>query len=131
MHRLLFSVCAVAVMFYTSALAQTCNPVVTSDRTGLSGTTPGRAWDGNNANYFQSIYNDWQYLQVDFNCTGQSSSLRRYMTKNGSTAGARADQGEAVSYSLDGVNWVNVTVASTTGWQGYTPYSPIAWKRVP
>ena len=47
------------------------------------------------------------------------------------TLGARADQGEAVSYSLDGVNWVNVTVASTTGWQGYMPYSPIAWKRVP
>ena len=60
MHRLLFSICAVAVMFDTSALAQTYNPVVTSDRTGFSGTTPGRAWDGNNANYFHSSYNDWQ-----------------------------------------------------------------------
>ena len=132
MNRLLQIICVLAVVLPVRAAAQSCNPVITSDRTGLAGTTAGQAWDGNNVSFFRSSFDNWQYLQVDFTCVGQLSSIRRYMTRDGvSVVGARASQGEAVSYSMDGVTWINVAGAATTGWGGYVQYSPTAWHTVP
>ena len=110
----------------------TCNPVISGDQSGEGGTTHAMAYDGNLATFFNSSYNDWQYIQVDFNCVDNFSGLRRYMTLDGSdTFGLRGPlAGEGASYSLDGVNWTNLTSSTTNGWEGYFNYWPHAWGAV-
>ena len=114
-----------------TAATPTCRRVVTGSHTGLNGTTPAMAADGSTATSFQSSYNNWQYVQIDFSCVGDLSGLRRYMSKGGATGGSRAMQGEGMSYSLDGVTWIDVKRADTTGWESYVGYATTAWHSVP
>ena len=109
-------------------------PLVTGDRVGLNGTTHAVAFDGSTNTFFRSSYNDWQYLQVDFGELGRFSGLRRYMTSNGTNvAGRRTTQGETAQYSMDGVNWVELTATNARGWEGYINYGARlhAWRDVP
>ena len=110
--------------------AVTCSLAITADRTGLSGTTPAMAFDGSTATSFRSSYDNWQYLQLDYGCAGVLGGVRRYMSRNASTAGTRGAQGEGVQYSLDGVTWTSLTAQTTTGWQGYVAYTTGAWHSV-
>jgi len=52
------------------------------------------------------------------------------MTRDGvSTVGSRA-QDEGFSYSLDGVRWIKVTSATSTGWQNFATSRPDTWRGV-
>lgn len=107
---------------------------MTGDRAGESGTSHKMAYDGNLRTFFNSTYSDWQYIQIDFNCAGAFSGLRRYMSRaTGDISGARGAQGETVSYSLDGTTWTDFTSNTTTGWQNYVNYgaNKRAWHTVP
>lgn len=113
-----------------------CDPVVTSSHLGLYGTTPSMAFDGQHTTSFKSSYENWQYIQVDFGCTGTLSSIRRDMTRNGwSEVGTRGQytpkQGEGASYSLDGVTWIRFTRYNATGWEAYVNYAAHAWHTLP
>ena len=114
-----------------AAIVSPCNRLVGGDRAGLNRTTHGMAADGKTATGFQSSYNNWQYLQIDFSCVGDFSGVRRYMTRNSATSGRRVLQGEGIAYSVDGVNWINVQRADTTGWESYVGYATAAWHSVP
>ncbi len=108
-----------------------CTPVVTGDQAGEASTTHAMAYDDDTATFFNSSYDNWQYIQVDFNCVGFFSALRRYMSRDGTdTSGHRSLQGEGVSYSLDGVNWTDLTGDTTNGWEDYVNYVPHAWHSV-
>lgn len=109
-------------------------PLVTGDRSGLNGTTHGLAFDGSTATFFRSSFNDWQYLQVDFGTPGRFSGLRRFMTSNGTnTVGRRTTQGEGAQYSMDGLNWIELTGTNTLGWAGSINYGARlhAWRDLP
>ncbi|MEW6220281.1 MAG: DUF1566 domain-containing protein [Thermodesulfobacteriota bacterium] len=111
--------------------SQCPSPVVSGDRSGLSGTTHDQAFDGDTGTYFASSYDDWQYLEVDFGCPVQLNGLRRHMTRDGvDVSGNRGPQGERISYSLDGVTWTDFLGSTTTGWESFTNYVPHAWHSV-
>lgn len=110
--------------------AVACALNVTADRTGLAGTTPAMAFDGTTSTSFRSSYESWQRLDIDYGCVGVLSGVRRYMSRNASTAGTRGAQGEGVAYSLDGVTWTSLSASTSTGWQGYVAYAPTAWHSV-
>ncbi len=119
------------VLTAASASAQPCDSTVTATRSGLYGTTPAMAFDGTNATAFRSSYNNWQYLQLAFDCEIELTALRRFMTPNGSsTSGHRGWQGEQVSYSLDGQTYHYITPATSSGWESYVAYHPRAWHSV-
>ncbi len=132
-----------------SGFIPSCNPIVTGDKSGVNGTTHNSVFDKNLSTFFKSSYDNWQYVQIDFNCVGEFSGFRRYMTRDGvDTTGYRvftrpgrlrdrqspisAGQGESVSYSLDGVNWTKLTARNTNGWENYVNYSAdtSAWHSV-
>ncbi|HWN94581.1 MAG TPA: thrombospondin type 3 repeat-containing protein, partial [Methylomirabilota bacterium] len=119
---------------FTVSASVPAAPFVTGDRAGLNGTTHAMAFDGSLTTFFHSSYNEWQYLQVDFGAPGRFSGLRRYMTSNGTnTVGRRTTQGEGAQYSMDGVNWIELTAANALGWEGYINYGARlhAWRDVP
>ncbi len=100
-----------------------CTPIISGDRAGDNGTTHDLTFDGRVKSYFDSSYDNWQYVEIDFNCVGEFAGLRRYMTRDGrDTSGNRGPQGEGVSFSLDGVNWTELTGPRTTGWESYVNY---------
>ncbi len=108
-------------------------PVVSGDRPGDGGTTHAMAYDGDVATFFDSTYDNWQYVQIDTRAVGELSALRRNMSRDGSdTSGHRGIQGETVSYSLDGANWTSLTGDTTNGWQRYVNYGATnqAWRSV-
>ncbi len=108
-----------------------CSPTITGNYSGINGTTHDRAFDGSTATYFESSYDNWQFIEIDFNCVGQFNGVRRYMTRDGSnTTGNRALQGESIAYSLDGTTWTNLTGSTTSGWGGYNNYVAHAWNQV-
>jgi hypothetical protein len=108
------------------------SPVLTSDRTGLNDTTPASAYDGSVVTFFQSSYDNWQYLQIDLRCPTDLWGMRRYMTLDGTDiSGDRGPQGEGFSYSDDGMNWTPLLGSTTQGWEAYNNYSPHAWDYVP
>ncbi|MCA9961766.1 MAG: hypothetical protein KC443_22155, partial [Anaerolineales bacterium] len=112
-------------------LSQACSPIVTGNRSGVNGTTHQMTYDGSVSSFFDSSYSNWQFIQIDYQCVGEFSALRRYMTRDGDDAsGTRWIQGEGVSYSLDGVTWKQLTNTNSTGWQIYTNYAPHAWHSV-
>ena len=54
------------------------------------------------------------------------------MTRDGSDAsGGRGAQGEAASYSSDGVTWTALSSTTSSGWSGYVNYAPTAWHSLP
>ncbi|MGI9335064.1 MAG: hypothetical protein ACR2RL_18115 [Gammaproteobacteria bacterium] len=102
--------------------------VVSGDR----GSNHALAYDNDPASYFASGYDNWQYLQIDFQCIGELRGLRRHMTSDGADAtGQRGSQGEGVSYSLDGITWTQLTGSTTSGWNTYVNYAPHAWHSLP
>ena len=51
------------------------------------------------------------------------------MTRDGSDAtGYRDSRGEEVSYSIDGLNWQELKVATTRGWEDYTSDRRYVWR---
>jgi hypothetical protein len=112
-------------------LSQPCSPIVTGSKPGVNGTTHPMTYDGSVSSFFDSSYSNWQFIQIDYQCVGTFSALRRYMTRDGDdVSGTRWIQGEGVSYSLDGVNWTQLTSANSNGWQIYNNYVPHAWHSV-
>lgn len=112
--------------------APSCTPTIqaSGDRSGQSGTTHANAVDGNTSTFFNSSSSEPQRIQLAFSCPAQIMSVRRYMTRDGtSTVGSRT-QDEGFSYSLDGVRWVKVTSATSTGWQNFATNRPDAWRGV-
>ena len=105
-------------------------PRPTGPSTGEFGTTIDLAVDGQQATWFQSSHDNWQYLQLDFGCVGELRSIDRLMSKNGRISGVRSYQGEGVSYSTDGRSFTELTGATTSGWERYTNYRPQAWHSV-
>jgi hypothetical protein len=102
--------------------------MVTSSHAGQAGTTPTLAHDGNLATFFNSTFNDWQHIQLSYNCVIEIAAVRRHMTRDGiNTTGNRGPQGEGFAYSLDGIHWVNVTAETSSGWQNYVNIRPHAW----
>lgn len=109
-----------------------CPATVTTSHPGRHGTNGGMAFDRLRRSSFDSSYDDWQWLQVDFGCVGAFAGLRRFMTRDGlAVEGARILQGEAAETSLDGVVWTPVLAATSTGWQAYVNYLPQAWHSIP
>ncbi|MEZ4619471.1 MAG: hypothetical protein R2867_28750 [Caldilineaceae bacterium] len=110
-----------------------CKPKiqVTGDQSGTPGSTHGLAYDAQIGTAFVSKFQDWQFVRLSANCLMELKGLRRYMTRDGKNAtGHRGAQGETVSYSIDGVHWVNLTGETTSGWESYTNYRPHAWHSV-
>jgi Tol biopolymer transport system component/pimeloyl-ACP methyl ester carboxylesterase len=134
-HNLLFvmliTVAALLVPARMPQAAEVCHPVVSGNQPGQSGTTHVMAYDGDPTTFFKSSSTNWQYIQIDLSCVGTFSGLRRHMSRDGSNIqGNRGNQGERVAYSIDGVQWTDLTSSTTTGWQGYTNYQPYAWHSV-
>ena len=99
------------------------------DRFGEGGTTWEMAYDGDLSTYFDSGYLLRQMIQFDFGTIVDFSGFRRYMTRDGSDAtGYRDPQGEEVSYSVDGMNWKELQVATTKGWEDYTTDRRYVWR---
>ncbi len=112
--------------------APPCTPTIqaSGDRAGQSGTTHTNATDGNTATFFNSSSLDRQRIQLDLSCPAQIQSIRRYMTRDGvSTVGSRS-QDEGFSYSLDGVRWIKVTSATSSGWQSFATSRADTWRGV-
>lgn len=63
--------------------SHSCSPVVTGNKPGVNGTTHKMAFDGSVSSFFDSSHDNWQFIQIDFQCTGIFSGLRRYMTRDG------------------------------------------------
>lgn len=105
---------------------------IRGNRTGINNTTHSMSVDGTVSTYFQSSYDNWQYLQVDFGEKAKVSRFRRYMTRDGrNTSGNRGNRsGEGFSYSLDGIHWIHVTKHTSQGWENYINYTPHAWHSV-
>jgi len=105
-------------------------PVVSrGDRFGEGGTTWEMTYDGDLSTYFDSSYLLRQMIQIDFNTIVDFSGFRRYMTRDGSDAtGYRDSRGEEVSYSVDGMNWKELKVATTRGWEDYTTDRRYVWR---
>jgi subtilisin family serine protease len=117
-------------LLLNTAFINTCAPTISGNHPPAAGSH-ALTYDGNLATYFDSNYDNWQYVTIDFKCVGTFSGLRRYMTQDGSnTSGSRVMQGEGVTYSLDGVTWTNLTGSTTNGWGGYVNYLPHAWHTV-
>jgi hypothetical protein len=117
------------------AAVQNCHPVIRANQAGQDGATPAMAFDGNTSTFFKSSHHDWQYIEIDFNCLRTFSAIRRYMSHDGvQITGNRGHttpaQGEGVAYSLDGVNWIDLTGSATHGWENYVNYVPHAWHTV-
>ncbi len=133
-HTLIaLTILIVTSLFPTTATAgtQLCDSTVSTSASGLYGTTPPMAFDGTNATAFRSSNNNWQFLQLRFDCEIELTALRRFMTPNGSsTNGHRGWQGEQVSYSLDGQTFHYITPAASSGWESYVAYHPRAWHSV-
>jgi len=113
--------------------AAACRPLVSGDRPGGVGTSHAAVYDSDTAIFFRSTYNNWQFIQIDFNCVGELKAFRRYMSRDGlDTSGYRGAQGESLSYSLDGTIWIELTSSMTHGWQGYVNYGArlTAWHSV-
>jgi hypothetical protein len=103
-----------------------------SDRQGINNTNALMVVDGSTVSFLMTGYDDWQNVQIDLGQIGYFSGLRRYMTRNGTAAsGSRIGQGEAVSVSTDGVNWLQLTGDKTSGWDSYVNYRPHAWHSIP
>lgn len=115
----------------SSVITPPCNPAITGNKTGEDSATHSLIYDGNSTTYFNSSHDNWQYVQVDFNCVGTLHGIRRLMTHNGiDIGGNRGNQGEGFSYSQDGVNWTDFTGDTTHGWDAYVNYAPHAWHSV-
>jgi probable HAF family extracellular repeat protein len=116
----------------SAAAEAACVPVVTGSHAGQPGSTHPQAYDGSLTTSFNSTHTNWQWIQLDLQCTGRLLGARRYMTRDGLNAtGLRPDtQGEGFSYSVDGVAWTHLTSATTTGWT-YLNRVPHAWYGLP
>lgn len=101
--------------------------IATSDRSGISGTTPWTAIDGNSSSGFETGYTAWQYVQLDFGSPVPLTRVRRNM----SSGFGRNGQGEGFSYSLDGTTWTDFTTGNSSGWGAYVAYATGAWHSVP
>lgn len=101
--------------------------IPTSDRSGISGTTPWSAIDGNTSTGFETGYSSWQYVQLDFGNIIPLARVRRNM----SSGLGRNGQGEGFSYSVDGSTWVDFTTTNSSGWGAYNAYATGAWHSVP
>ena len=151
-RRKIFNITAMLILVTTSnllprmaaatvQLAQSCSPSATANRSGLSGTTPQLAIDNNVQSGFRSSFNDWQYIQLDFQCIREFRGFRRYMSYldvSGlpSTRGVRGhrtrQQGEGMLYSIDGQTWARLPNAASFGWDIYdTLGRPSAWYGLP
>ena len=91
---------------------------VTSDRAGTNGTTPWNVVDGDTAVGFQSGYNDWQYVVVNFGRPVQLLRLRRNM--NGPWD--RNNQGESIEVATSGSSFQQIVAAEVQGWEAYPNY---------
>jgi hypothetical protein len=111
--------------------ASTSWPLPTRAPTGERDTSPDLALDGDDATWFQSNHDSWQYLEVDFGCVGILRGMNRLMSHDGRTDGTRPERGEGLSYSADGQHFPSVGEATTSGWERHGDYSPVAWNRVP
>ena len=117
----------------TSSSPAPCTPSfqISSNYPGRDNTTPQATFDSDVSSFFKSSYNDWQHVQISFGCVLEVSSIRRMMTRDGDNSnGHRGGQGEAVSYSLDGKHWINITGAISSGWEQYNNYRPHAWHSI-
>jgi hypothetical protein len=117
-----------------AAVPPECAPITaTGNRPGLNGTTHdmaiGSAFFALDE-WFESSYDNWQYVQIDLGCVRRIHAVNRHMSRNGDTSGTRSYQGEAISYSVDGVTWQQFTASNTTGWESYVNYVPHAWHSV-
>ena len=121
---------AATTMFPTRVFS--IKPVLNrGDRFGEGGTTWDMAYDGDLSTYFDSDYFLRQMIQIDFNTIVDFSGFRRYMTRDGYDAtGNRGSQGEEISYSVDGMNWLELKVDTTRGWQDYTTDRRDVWRSV-
>lgn len=103
-------------------------PTIQASRTGLGGTTAAAIIDRDTSTGFSSSYNNWQYVDIDFGRRLMLSGVRRHMSRGSATN--RGPQGEAVEYSVDGVNWTRVLGADVTGWESYNAYLQYAWHSI-
>ena len=95
---------------------------------GEGETTYGMAYDRDLSTYLKSSYHIQQYIQVDFNTIVDLSGFRRYMTRDGSDTDGYRDAQEQISYSVDGMNWKELKVDGTRGWEDYTMDSRYVWR---
>lgn len=125
----IFTVAFIVSLFWTASAWA----AVTGDKPGLNGTTHIMAYDKDLNTYFKSSYDNWQYIEIDMENLVNLLSFRRYMSKDGSNiSGTRPNQGESVSYSVDGVTWTELTKDTTRGWENYHNYGARnhAWQSV-
>jgi hypothetical protein len=106
---------------------------ITGSQRSSNGVPPAVMYDGKVNKPFYSSYQDWQQVQIEFNGTVPLSAVNRYMSRPVGTSGVRNQQGEAFSYSLDGVHWTDFTGDNTAGWESYANDSANRelWERVP
>lgn len=109
-----------------------CDPSVSSDQPSVNGAPAAVMYDGNIGSVFESTWQDWQYMQIDFHCTFRLSAMRRLMLNANPALAVRNGQGEGFAYSMDGATWTAVTADATIGWEGYDNYGAAhsAWDRV-
>ena len=86
------------------------------------------AYDGDLTTFLESNYHIQQFIQVDFDFIVEFSGVRRYMTRDGADATGYRNALEQVSYSMDGMNWKELKVATTRGWEDYTIDSRYVWR---
>src|SRR5262249_52966059 len=101
--------------------------ILSSDRSGQSGSTPWSVIDNDVQSGFRTGYLNWQYVRVDFGRPVVISGLRRNMRGAGFDRGR---QGEKISYSNDGTTWTFFSSDTATGWEDYNNYRPSAWHSV-
>ena len=106
---------------------------ISANKEGVNDTTPDLAVDSKTGTFFESSFDDWQTLQINFGCTGSFKALRRQITKPGVGEDGRGRQGESVSYSPNGTDWVELTATEVAGWENYVNYGARnhAWHSVP
>ena len=92
------------------------------------GTRYDMAYDGDLTTFLESNYHIQQFIQVDFDFIVEFSGVRRYMTRDGADATGYRNALEQVSYSMDGMNWKELKVATTRGWEDYTIDSRYVWR---
>ena len=98
------------------------------DRLAAGGTRYDMAYDGDLTTFLESNYHIQQFIQVDFDFIVEFSGVRRYMTRDGADATGYRNALEQVSYSMDGMNWKELKVATTRGWEDYTIDSRYVWR---